>query len=257
MPISNYSELKVAIQDWTKRTDSLSVLDSVIDLAESDIWSELRIRDMETTTTSTTGTADRFIDLPTGYLSMRKLRLYNGGGSYEVNFVAPESMIVQPAAGMPKNFTVTSRIEFDRVPDADYTYDIIHYASPTPLSTANTSNAVLTRYPTVYLYGCLYHFYQWAQNAEMIVLYSGQFRRAVDRANKIDRRGRYHLSGTTLSGIAHRRMQSWCITHRECRVTRNAETVSTPPSGSVSLKRCSIMRHGLKLWVRLSMRPMY
>lgn len=191
MAISTYLELKTAIQDWSKRKDSLSMIDNFIDLAESDIWQNLRVRDMEGLTTGTLGTSDRFLALPTGFLIMRKFRIYSGGDSWEVFYSAPESMEIQTDAGRPRFFTVTDQVEFDRVPDSAYSYDMSIIKSLTPLSAAAPTNAILTRFPTVYLYGCLFHFAQWAHDDLLLQKYSQLFDEATKRANKIDRRGRH------------------------------------------------------------------
>ena len=191
MSISTYLQLKTAIQNWSKRGDTLSVLDDFIDLAESDIAANLKVRSMESTTTGLTGTSTRYLTLPTGFLSMRKFRLYTGGESFEIEYKAPESMNIQTAAGRPRFFTVTDQVEFDRVPDSDYSYDMAHFKSLPALSATNTTNDILTRFPTVYLYGSLFHFGQWAHDAAMTQQYSMLFDEAMKRANKLDRRGRH------------------------------------------------------------------
>ena len=73
MAISTYEQLKSALNDWGKRGDADAYLDTFIDLAESDIWRDLRIRDMETRATG--NLSGRTLALPSGYLEMRKFRL--------------------------------------------------------------------------------------------------------------------------------------------------------------------------------------
>ena len=203
MSISTYLELKTAIQNWSKRSDTLSVIDDFIDLAESDIWTNLKSRSMEGTATGSTGTSDRYLALPTGFLSMRKFRIYTGGVSYEIEYRAPESMNIQPSAGRPRFFTVTDQVEFDRTPDSAYSYEMAHFKSLTALSASNTTNDILARFPAIYLYGSLFHFAQWAHDDAMIQKYSLLFDEAMKRANKLDRRGRHgpapamHIEGST------------------------------------------------------------
>jgi|TARA_R110000751_G_scaffold68024_1_gene138524 hypothetical protein len=203
MSISTYLELKTAIQNWSKRSDTLSVIDDFIDLAESDIAVNLKVRSMEGTATGSTGTTDRYLALPTGFLSMRKFRIYTGGASFEIEYRAPESMNIQTAAGRPRFFTVTNQVEFDRVPDSAYSYEMAHFKSLTALSSSNTTNDILTRFPAIYLYGSLFHFAQWAHDDAMIQKYSLLFDEAMKRANKLDRRGRHgpapamHIEGST------------------------------------------------------------
>lgn len=186
MAISTYAELKVAIQNWAKRSDILSVIDDFIDLTEADLWQRLRIREMETRSTAST-TATRFYTLPTGYVEMRRLRV----NDEIVEFETPFNLNILDGSGVPKNYTITSQVEFDRVPDGTYTIEYQFYASLTALSASNTTNAVLTRFPMLYLYGALFHFGQWAQDDVMVNKYSTLFAAAIDAANKADRAGRY------------------------------------------------------------------
>ena len=193
MPFSTYAELKAAIPNaagWAKRSDILTLVDDFIDLAEADMWQTLRTRDMETLTTGTLGTSDRFLALPSNFLEMRKFRFTAGGVSYELIYNSPESLRIVAGAGRPKHYTITSQIEMERVPDSAYAYEIQHYQQLTPLSSSNTSNAILSRFPSIYLFGTVYHCAVWAMNDPMAVKYSTLFADAMERANNLDRRGR-------------------------------------------------------------------
>ena len=190
MAISNYLELKQAIERWAKRGDIASLTDDFIDLAESDIWQHLRIRDMEARATAITG-ADRFLALPDGFLEMRKLTLVSGSLRYDLTSVVPESLKLQGTSGIPSSFTVTSQLEFNRIPAGNYTAEMQYYKTLTPLSTTDPVNAVLTRFPSIYLYGALFHFAQWAHNDAMLQKYVALFSKEIELANKSDRRGRY------------------------------------------------------------------
>lgn len=196
MGISTYAELKVSIQSWAHRsgTDVLNVLDDFIDLAEADIWERLKIRDMEARATASASTSDRFLALPDGYISMRKLRIENGSIRHDLQFSNPESLKLVSSSGVPKYYTVTSQIEFDRTCDAAYTVEMQYFRSLTPLSGSNATNSVLTRFPMIYLYGCLMHYASWALNDAMFQKYSLMFQGAIEAANKSDRKGRYGVA---------------------------------------------------------------
>lgn len=197
MAIDSYANLKVALENWSKRTDSLSVLDDFIDLTEADLWTgpaggePLRIRDMEARATATASTSDRFLALPDSYLEMRKLRLYSGSNQYDLNFRVPESVNVIPSSGIPTDYTITSQLEFNRIPSSAYTVEMQYYKSLTALSSSNTSNAVLSRFPMVYLYGGLYHLNNWALDEQKAGKYLNLFIAAIRSANKGDKKGRF------------------------------------------------------------------
>lgn len=189
MSVSTYATLKASIIDWSKRGDILSLVDDFIDLAESDMWTKLRIRDMETTTTGSVSA--RTLALPAGFQQMRRMRLISGGQSYDLEYVAPESLKIDATSGLPESFTVTSQIEFNRTPDSTYTYEIVHYASLTALSDSNTTNAILTRFPAIYLFGALMFCSMWAMDDASMQKWATMYQEAIDRANGGDRRGRH------------------------------------------------------------------
>lgn len=189
--ISTYAELKVAVQSWLKRGDILTVVDDFIDLAEADIWERLRIREMETISSTAASTSSRYLALPSDYLSMRRASLISGSNRSELQFCTPDSLSVKSGNGWPRYFTITSQIEFDRTPDSAYTVEVQYFKSLTALSASNTTNAVLTRFPMIYLYGCLMHGANWAINEELFQKYSVMFQGAIESANRLDKRGRF------------------------------------------------------------------
>lgn len=192
MPVSTYAELKVAIQNWGKRSDITTLVDDFIDLAESDIWQRLRIRDMETEATLSSSTTLRTVALPSTFLQARRLRIDRTDlDDVVLQYETPMSMRVVESAGMPLRFTITNQIELDRVSDQVYTLKLQYYGSLTALSNSNTTNAVLTRFPMVYLYASLFHYAQWAQDDALIERYALLAEGAINAANAADRKGRY------------------------------------------------------------------
>lgn len=191
MAINTYATLKDAVQRWAKRNDILGTIDDFVDLAEADIWQRLRVRDMEARATASASTADRFLELPTGFLEMRKVRLYSGSTQYDLKYAAPESLDVIPSAGIPTSFTVTSQLEFNRIPNSAFTVEMQYYRELTALSSSSTTSAILTRFPMIYLYGCLFHFAQWALDDQLLTKYSLLFDEAINAANKADKKGRH------------------------------------------------------------------
>jgi len=199
MAITTYLELKQAIRDWGKRPDvSDSLIDTFIALTEAELWNgpgvegpqtePLRIRGMETRTTG--NLSGRTLALPTNYLESRKLRL-TGNPSRELTFRTPESLSIKAGSGAPTDYTITDQIEFNRTPDSTYGYELTHYQSLTGLSASNASNAVLDRFPNVYLFGALCHMADWSMNDQMKLKYQALFISSVKSANKTDRKGSY------------------------------------------------------------------
>ena len=189
MSLTTYLGLRDAIESWSHRNDVASRLDDFIDLAESEMLKWLRIRDMETRSTAVT--SGRYLSLPTDFLEMRRLRMISGAQYFELLQSTPEGMYITQDSGMPKLFTVTSQLEFDRTPDSAYTVEMQYYVKPTALSSSNTTNAILTRYPSIYLFGSLWALYQWALQEDKSEYFYQKFMAAVMSANREDKKGRH------------------------------------------------------------------
>lgn len=189
MSLTTYLGLKDSIESWSHRNDVANRLDDFIDLAESEMYRHLRIRDMETRTTATT--SGRYLALPTGFLEMRRVRLISGAQYFELLYSTPEGMYISQDSGIPGVYTITSQLEFDRSPDSAYTIEWQYYASLSALSAGSPTNAILTRFPNIYLFGSLWALYLWALQEDKAEYYYGKFRQAIQTANREDSKGRH------------------------------------------------------------------
>ena len=192
MAIDSYANLKTAITNFTTRTDLSDIIDNLIELTEDEIDTQLKLRNNELRATATASTTDRFLALPTRFLKMRRLSLISGSLNYEIAFKAPEQMTIRDTSGRPRFFTVTSQLEFDRICDSAYTVEMSYFSRLIPLTSANTTNDVLTDYPRLYLYGCLKNLKElYEEDLEAANYYTAIFERALEKANSQERKGRY------------------------------------------------------------------
>ena len=195
MALNSYSNLKDAVQDFSHRNDVADKLDDFILLAEDTMFANpdfpIQLRQIETRATATTSTADQFLSLPSGYIAMRRLKLILSGYDADIRYQAPEQMQTVGASGIPAYFTVTSQIEFDRVTDAEYTVEMQYSAKPTGLSSSNTTNVILDNHPSVYLYGCLWALFGWANDDAQEAKYLAKFIGQIQGINKQYKLGRY------------------------------------------------------------------
>lgn len=196
MTITTYEELKVAVQDYSKRSDILSLVDTFIDIAESAMYSNpdcnLRAQQMEHRATGSTSITTRYVAFPTRYLEMRQVKLNLTEGDYILEARTPESMSISSAAGIPTQFCMTNQVELNCISDAVYTIEFLHYRRLAPLTAAAPTNDILTNYPQVYLYGALFALYQWSLQPDMEQKYYNAFIKAIQGVNNQSRRGRYH-----------------------------------------------------------------
>ena len=208
MALDTYANLKASIEDWSHRNDVTAKIDDFIDIAESEMYRDeidqrgsvvskgLMLRDMEYRANPTTAPTTRFLALPTTdsggntirFLKMRKIKITSGGEDYEVRYRAPEAMNVKSGTDKPRYFTITSQIEFDRIPSG--TIEMSYYGTIKDLDSTNTTNVILTDHPDIYLHGSLWALFMWASNYDKAQFHYQQFRKAITGANKRDERAR-------------------------------------------------------------------
>jgi hypothetical protein len=198
MALDTFDNLKLEIIDWSHRNDIDLKVDTFINLAEVEMFSNstkrLKVRSGETLTTATASTSSRFLALPSGFLEMRRLRIDADEGFLPLTYRTPEQLRSTDGPARPRFFTVTDQIEFNTVPDEAYTIEFQILAEFTPLSDSNQTNPVLTLEPNVYLFGALAQVFSWANDAENQLKYEGKFISAIRGANKKYNAGKYGQS---------------------------------------------------------------
>lgn len=179
MAISTYSELKLEIADHLDRDDLTTKIDTFIDLAEARHRRDIRIREMITRSAITIDA--RYEDFPTGLLEVITFRLLTDPVT-KLSYVTPEQMgdYRKEDSGKPELFTIHSQFEFNKVPDASYSGEILFHKALTALSDSNTTNALLTRAPDAYLYGALVASAPYLLNDERIETWASLYKSAVD-----------------------------------------------------------------------------
>ena len=198
MSLDTFDNLKLEIIDWSHRGDIDLKIDTFIDLAEVEMFSNavktLKVRSGETLTTDTASTSSRFLALPSGFLEMRRLRIDADEGFLPLTYRTPEQLNSTDGPARPRFFTVTDQIEFNTVPDEAYTIEFQYLAEFTPLSSSNQTNPVLTLDPNIYLYGALKQAFIWAVDTEEAAKYHDLFIAAIRGANKKFIAGKYGQS---------------------------------------------------------------
>lgn len=196
MSLDTYANLKDEIIDWSHRDDLDLKIDTFIDLAETEMYANdfeiLQIRDGETRVAFSTNTTDRYVALPTGYIDMREIHIQiENGDAVPLVYNAPVNLNILSSVGLPHFFTISDQIELDRVSDQVYNGEILYNQEFTPLSDANTSNAVLTNFPNIYLFGALWALKKYTEQPQSAADYYQQFISAIQGANEKTDSGQY------------------------------------------------------------------
>ena len=189
MPLDTYQNLKEAVLKQTHRSNLELYFDDFLAITEVEIRSNpegaLKMNLSEKISTAPTSTSTRFLALPTGFQSARKFSVtIQTEFLRELTYRTPDQMVIRPYTGTPCFFTVrNNQIEFDIVPDEVYTVTLTYTADLTPLTEASPTNDILTKYPNIYLFGCLKQAFIWIQDTEQTVINNGLFLEAIASAN--------------------------------------------------------------------------
>ena len=182
MSINTFATLKTSITSWTKRADLTSVLDDFVLMAESRIFSDLKVIEMEARADYTP--TSRYLATPTGLTSIRRI-VAKSSPPVELMATSPDGLrtVYDEGSGTPSHYAILgSEIEFNRIPNVDV--EIVYYAAPTALSDVNTTNAILTAYPQIYLAACMVQAGLYIVNDAMVAKWQGLYADAVSAANR-------------------------------------------------------------------------
>lgn len=207
MAYDTYENLKKAVLGQTHRGDLQLKFDDFLDITEVEIRSNpaesLKMNLNEKISTAPTSTTTRFLALPDGFQSARKFSVTIDSEIGELVFATPEQMDIRPYTGTPVYFTVrNNEIEFDIVPDVAYTVTMSYTSDLVPLSVSNQTNDILTKYPNIYLFGCLKQAFLFTEEYEQSAIYDGLFAEAISSANMSESDIKYPTQ--------HQEIPEWC-----------------------------------------------
>lgn len=198
---SDYNGLCNYIATTLNRQDLSVDIPNFVSLATSRISRDMaRIKHPAAIIHAQANITDNYAALPSDYLSM--YQLMDQDAQYALIYITPDqSMTVQSQGWNPSNtvypilppyyaptltntyYTIignTLRI----VPAPDPTgsptsVDLWYFAQLPALSTTNTTNWALTKYPDLYLYGALTHTAPYLKNDERIALWDGIYNKIL------------------------------------------------------------------------------
>jgi hypothetical protein len=194
MALDSYSALKTTLAGFLHADDLDSVIPDFITLAEARIQADAKLLEFETTATVTitagVGT------LPTGFVGMRSV-YWDSDPDYPLSYVAPEMYDAMRGndSGDGRYYTITGS-SIKTTPMGDGSVVCTYSARFTPLSDSNTTNAILTNFPDVYLYGSLMQAAIYTKDEADMQKYGLLFNAAMDRLNQNNQDRKY--AGSTL-----------------------------------------------------------
>lgn len=189
MALDTYANLKTEIAGWMSRSDLTTPIDTFIDLAEAAFNRSLRVRQMEG---ESTATATEYMSLPTDFLEMRDIEMQTDPRR-QLRYVTPamaDRIDTTGTTGVSENYTIVgNEIRLIPAPDsASYTVRMSYWRKITPLDGTNTSNAILARYPDLYLFGALTYARAFIQDPTLLAIIKDTYENLLADVNREGRR---------------------------------------------------------------------
>ena len=199
MAIGTYAELQTAVANWLDRDDLGDRIPEFIALAEARMNRVFRLRLMEAKYTASTVAGQRNLALPTGYLQMRNLQI-NTTPIRPCQYVTPEiydRLYGSTSTGTPEIYTIIAgELQLGPIPASVQTIEMLFYKKIAALSVSNTTEAMLTDNPDVYLYGALLEAEPFLMNDERLGIWAQGFQQSIENLQDQDAKDRH--SGSAL-----------------------------------------------------------
>jgi hypothetical protein len=161
--ITNYGTLKTALADFAERGDLTTQLPYFVDYAQQEIARNLRasVNTVAADITISSGV----IAVPSDYQAIRRLYL-STTPVRTIAICSPETLAEVNAefstGTYPTHVSVQgSNFWFAPNVGATYTGKLLYWATPAAMSNDSDTNAVLTEYPFLYLYGALAELFRF------------------------------------------------------------------------------------------------
>ncbi len=185
--MSTFATLREDIQSWSLRSD---YPDSIYKLATAQINRSLVVREMLADFSATT--SGETVALPSGFIEFD--HLYIDADPRVVLMAADQwqQSAHHRNSGQPATYSIKDSVMvLNPVPDGSYSLAGRYYSELTDFSADADTNAVLVKYPEIYLFANLMFVYAWLEDAEREMKATNNFLAVVDTANKKDIKVRY------------------------------------------------------------------
>lgn len=190
MAITNYAELLAAVASWAKRTDLTDVIPDFVALTEARLNDLLVLKDMETEAMLATVVGSDLVALPSDYVS--PLAMWIVILSVRVPLIPALATDFGGTSTntIPKYWSVDgANIQFDAPADRVYSCPF-RYVAKSNLSATNTTNALLSRRPDIYLAGAMVEVSRYTRDPDMFAAWEPKFVKAVGEVKAADSRNK-------------------------------------------------------------------
>lgn len=189
MSIATYSDLQTAVSAWMLRASTDSVVTSAqvknyIQLCEAELNRELKVRELETDVALPMVAAQDYLTLPSDFKKINSLEYDDASATLDPVGTRQE---LKRKWGLisrqPTEYAIWgSKIFLGATPDAVYSSHLYYYKAIPALTDGNTTNAILTAFPDIYLYGSVRQGCMQVSNKDKKADAEANYASAVGRA---------------------------------------------------------------------------
>lgn len=200
--ITNYTTLQSTIADYLNRADLTAQIPTFIQMAEADMNTRLRTREMIVRAEATSN--NEYVQLPSDWAEAINLHIV--GGKQPLRFVTldeadriiKENIYTQVAAFSLMN----GALELVPPPGDDVDIEMIYYGKIPALSAQQATNWLLTKAPDVYLYGSLLHAQPFLMDDQRMPVFATLYNSRIEALNEESMKSTH--SGSPLIARARR-----------------------------------------------------
>jgi hypothetical protein len=200
----NYSQLVVAVTDYTENTVPTVNMNTFITQAEQRIYNTVQFPPLRKNVTGTTTSGNKYLSCPDDFLATYSMAVIDATGAYEyllnkdVNFIR-QAYPTPTDTATPKYYalfgpsvsgvTISNELSFilGPTPDAGYSVELHYYYYPESITTVAGGQTWLgDNFDTVLLYGTLVEAYTYMKGeTDMMALYDGKYKEALALAKRL------------------------------------------------------------------------
>ena len=187
--MKDFASLQKSISDWMARTDLNPQIPDFIRIAETQLNNLDGFRVQEMICKVLAQIDGQELGLPEDYLGMRLLRRRDG----EVIPQTPPSLLHDGSCRELSYCNLGQRLELSETVD-QLDVDLFYYREIPPLDDTNTTNWLLNKMPSIYLYGSLLAASGYLKDDKRLPIWVEQYKNDVQMMIEADLRDRW--SGT-------------------------------------------------------------
>ena len=185
----NYTTLQSTVLAQAARADLTTEVVQFIRMAEAMIRREVKAFEVRTTLEEADRSSGGVYNLSGQVQEIRGIwGTASDGTSYTLENVGLAGIRSIESDATPLYYAVSGQtVEFRGVPATDASFDLVVFGWPDPLATTST-NSLLTNHEDLYVYGTLFHLYNYTQDLELAQAALSVFLDAADKVNQLNGR---------------------------------------------------------------------